>query len=151
MAIPNIELFTLTLFAAGRTLGIGRGISAALTASLLYFGLNPQGGLFPPLLISQMIGAIAAPIAGSLWGLLKMNRWWQRTGALLCGVLVTTWYDIVTNLAYPLTAGFDTTQIWVTLIAGIPFAIVHIGSNALIFFLLAVPLQNLIDRRHLSR
>lgn len=98
-----------------------------------------------------MIGAIAAPIAGSLWGLLKMNRWWQRTGALLCGVLVTTWYDIVTNLAYPLTAGFDTTQIWVTLIAGIPFAIVHIGSNALIFFLLAVPLQNLIDRRHLSR
>ncbi len=150
MAIPNVELFLLTLFAAGRTLGVTRGISASLAASLLYFGLNPQGGLFPPLLVSQMIGAVAAPIAGALWGKLSLKLWWRRGVAAILGLLTTLWYDIVTNLAYPLTAGFDMTQTVVTLIAGIPFAIIHIGSNTLIFFLLAVPMQNLIDRRNLS-
>jgi len=150
MAIPNVELFLLTLFAAGRTLGVTRGISAALAASLLYFGLNPQGGLFPPLLISQMIGAIASPLAGALWGRLSPNLWWRRLSAAILGALTTLWYDIVTNLAYPLTAGFDMTQTGLTLVAGIPFAIIHIGSNTLIFFLLALPLQTLIDRRNLS-
>ncbi len=150
VGIPNVELFTLTLFAAGTTLGLSKGISASLTACLLFFGMNPQGGLFPPLLISQMIGAMIFPVAGVVWGRLHLNLWWRRAIAGLFGFLVTLWYDLVTNLAYPFSAGFDLTQVCVTLVAGIPFAVIHIVSNTVIFFLLAVPLQNLIDRRHLT-
>lgn len=150
MAVPNVELFLLTLFAAGRTLGVRRGISATLAASLLYFGLNPQGGLFPPLLLAQMLGAISAPVAGVIWGKIPLTGWKQNVTAALLGASTTIWFDLLTNLAYPLTVGFDLNQIVVTLIAGIPFAILHISSNTLIFFFLAAPLMTIIDRRGLQ-
>ncbi len=68
----------------------------------------------------------------------------------LAGVIVTVWYDLLTNLAYPISVGFDTSQIAVTLMAGIPFAAIHIGSNCLVFLLLGSTLMDVIDRHHLQ-
>jgi len=148
MAIPNVEVFTLLLFVAGYSVGTGRGVIAACAASFLYFGLNPQGGFFPPLLISQMIGAALAPLAGAMFRRTRQRGW---ITAILCGIagLLTTFgYDLITNLAYPFTAGFDYEQVIATLVLGIPFAALHIGSNLLIFFFLAPPLLTLADKHH---
>ena len=150
MSVPNVELFTLMLFAAGYALNLGRGMLAATVAGLIYFGLNPQGGLFPPLLASQIIGALAAPLAGSLWRGRKIAGIMSGLFMGVSAILVTFWYDLVTNLAYPLTVGFDIHQLTITLLAGIPFAAIHIGSNALAFILLGRPLFSLIDRHHLA-
>jgi hypothetical protein len=150
MSVPNVELFTLILFASGYALNFGSGMVAALVASLIYFGLNPQGGLFPPLLASQILGALAAPVAGSIWRGKQIAGVTSAVFMGIAGVVVTFWYDLITNLAYPLTVGFDLRQLTITLIAGIPFAVIHIGSNLLAFALLGPPLFKLIARSRVA-
>ncbi len=149
IAIPNVEIFTLILFLAGWGLGLGNGMAAAVVAAILYFGFNPQGGFFPPLLVAQILGAIAAPTAGSLIRRIHLSKKVFRIFLILSAIIITLWFDILTNLAFPLTAGFDMRGIIATLIAGIPFALIHIGSNAVIFAILAPPLIELLKRHNL--
>jgi hypothetical protein len=65
--IPNIELMTFTLFAAGYALGFAGGAAASLLAVLLYFGMNPYGSsfIFPPLLLAQLFAAVFIASLGS--------------------------------------------------------------------------------------
>ena len=150
MAVPNVELITAILFLAGYVLGVLRGLTAAMVAGLLYFGLNPQGGLFPPLLAAQLTGMAAAPLAGSLVAGIPMQGWRLSFILGLTGMAVTIWYDLLTNLAFPLAVGFDVRGIIATLILGIPFAVVHIGSNAAIFAIVLPPLIRLVRRHQLK-
>jgi hypothetical protein len=147
MAVPNVEIFTLILFAAGSVLGFRLGIVTALVASFLYFGLNPQGGFFLPLLAAQVVGSISAPLLGTLWRRRRSDSLAARLMLALCGLGTTLWYDLVTNLAYPFSAGFDSTQTLAVLVAGIPFALLHLGSNCLIFFLLAPSLLHIVQKQ----
>ncbi|MBM3326124.1 MAG: hypothetical protein FJY65_03950 [Calditrichaeota bacterium] len=144
IAIPNVEAFTVALFLAGWALGLGSGTAAATVAAVLYFGFNPQGGFFPPLLIAQIVGAIAAPVAGAALRKLQPQKTALQIYLIIAAFIVTLWFDILTNLAFPLTAGFDARGVIATLIAGIPFAVIHIGSNILIFALLAPSLIELL-------
>jgi len=66
--IPNIELVTFSLFAAGYALGLAGGAAAASLAVLLYFGLNPYGSSFalPPLLAAQLAAGVFIAALGSL-------------------------------------------------------------------------------------
>ena len=150
MAIPNVELLTAILFLAGHTLGVWFGMMAALVATFLYFGLNPQGGLFLPLLTAQLLGVILAPIIGGMVSGISLQGW--RLALLLgtLGVITTVWYDLLTTLAFPLYAGFDRRGIIATLLLGIPFSAVHIASNAAIFALILPPLMRLVARHQLK-
>jgi len=143
MFIPNVEVFSLILFVAGYSVGPLRGVAAACSASILYFGFNPQGGFFPPLLAAQILGSSLNPLAGSLFRRSKVEGLRSFLLVSSAGAVTTFAYDLLTNLAFPLTAGFDLNQIGVTLALGVPFAAVHIGSNAAIFFLLAPRLMRL--------
>lgn len=153
IALPNIEAFTALLFVAGYTLGAMRGIMAAVIASLLYFGLNPQGGLFPPLLAAQMLSVSLSPLAGSLFRAttIKKPDVIYRTGCLLAlnAFVVTFIYDLATNLAYPISTGQSIKGVLITLMGGIPFSAVHIIGNILIFIILIPPLINLVKRYRL--
>ena len=150
MAVPNVEAFTVILFVAGVVLGFRRGLIAAVIAALLYFGLNPQGGLFPPLLAAQMLGIAAAPLAGSLFRRLKIKGLCRTFTLALTAILTTLWYDLLTNLAYPLTVGFDFKGVMLTLAAGIPFSLIHIAGNIVMFVILVPPLVDLAYRRRLA-
>ena len=143
MFIPNIEAVTLILFIAGYKLGIKRGILASIIAALLYFGLNPQGGLFPPLLAAQIIGVSAAPILGVLLHLLKPMIL-RLLSLPIAAIIATVWYDLLTNLAYPLSIGLNYKGILITLSAGIPFSLVHIISNVIIFTVFIPPFLLLV-------
>jgi len=153
MPLPNVEAFTALLFVAGYTLGAGRGIVAAVVASVIYFGFNPQGGGFPPLLAAQASGAVLSPLAGALFRRATNHRAISRAkrGLLLaaCAVAVTFVFDLLTNLAFPLATGQDLRGVMVFLAGGLPFSLVHIISNVAIFILLIPPLLELVKRHHL--
>lgn len=150
MAVPNVEGFTAMLFAAGYALGALRGIIAAGAASLIYFGLNPQG-LFPPLLVSQILGAAVAAVAGAVFRLVarlkRLHPPERRTLTLAAiGILVTLIYDILTNSVYPIFAGLKGGALAAYYMAAIPFSVLHIGTNLFIFIFVVPALLNLIDK-----
>ena len=213
MAVPNVEGITALLFVSGWVLGVKRGVIASVIASLLYFGLNPQG-TFPPTLVAQILGMTTAPIAGGLlrnnelmkpmdrmilaiadlivtlwfrwlifaiaslivmlwfdrmilgitaliiklwfdWMIFAMialiiTLWFDRMILAMIALIVTLWFDLLTNLSFPLTAGLDMRGIVTTLILGIPFSLIHIGSNIAIFVLVVPLLINLVRRYRLT-
>jgi len=146
MLIPNIEAITAILFCAGYAVGIKRGILAAITAAILYFGLNPQGGFFPPLLIAQIIGIAAAPIAGFFYRSLPPGQIKKRIFLVFSALIVTLWYDLLTNISFPLVAGLGFKGITTMLVAGIIPSIIHISGNIIVFNLIIPPIVTLINR-----
>ena len=146
MSVPNIEGVTAVLFVAGYVLNFRLGVLAAVIAALLYFGLNPQGGMFPPLLAAQVLGIAAAPIAGATLRSLKRSYPILYLYLGLSAVIVTIWYDLLTNIAFPLSAGFDFRGIMVTLAAGIPFSLIHIAGNTAVFVLIIPAVLKVVDR-----
>lgn len=152
--IPNVEAFSAFLFIGGYTLGGVYGVSAAVIASLMYFGFNPQGGIFPPLLIAQMLGASLFAVAGNIYRhldykIVNQNSTIKRASLSLIATVVTVIYDLLTNIAYPLTTGQGFKGIIVVLAAGIPFSAVHILSNMVFFYFLIPPLLELVRRHRL--
>lgn len=146
MAVPNVEAFTAILFVSGFTLGINKGIQAALIAAIIYFGFNPQGGVFPPLLIAQCIGVAAAPIAGSFARKKNLDGVKLRLLLAVSALIVTLWYDLLTTLAFPLSAGFDARGIIATMVAGVLFSLIHVVGNMIIFVVVVPPLLNLVSK-----
>jgi len=166
MAVPNVEVLTLIMFLSGYTLGARQGVTASIIAALLYFGFNPQGGMFPPLLIAQIVGLTAAPVAGALFNRISHSLECAshpevsgkpailplsitiRQSLLLSAMAIaaTFWYDLLTNLAFPLATGMGINGVITVLIAGIPFSVLHIVSNVLIFIFIIPPLLILVKR-----
>lgn len=149
LAIPNVELVTLILFQAGYTLGLQYGVLAAISTSIFYFGFNPQGGFFPPLLAAQILGMSLAPVAGVLYRRCRhlTGKPFMRGIVLtICAFIVTFLYDLFTNLSFPIATGMNFKGIISVLFMGIPFSIVHIISNILIFNLLIPPLIKVINQ-----
>ena len=138
MAVPNVEGMTAFLFVGGWVLGIRNGIVAALIGAMLYFGLNPMG-MFPPLLLAQILGVVPVAVAGWFHHKYPRQGWVDKLQLGVIALLVTFWYDLLTNLAYPLAANYAFAGVIATLVAGIPFAAIHITGNFLIF-VIVVPL-----------
>ena len=126
MFVPNVEVLTLFMFVSGYVLGFSRGITSSIIASVLYFGLNPQGGMFPPLLIAQILGLSIAPIAGALHfqttRKLSLSRFTKRLLIGLSAIIVTLLFDLLTNIAFPLSTGMGIKGVMSTLVLGIPFS-----------------------------
>lgn len=151
ISIPNVEAVTLMLFISGYTLGMVNGIMVAVVASTIYFGFNPQGGMYPPLLIAQIIGMSLAPVLGFLLKSLKsnLNRWEIASLLGLSAIICTAFYDLLTNIAYPLSTGMGVKGIIGFIIAGIPFSALHILSNTLIFLFVIPKVTQYLDNHPL--
>jgi hypothetical protein len=151
ISIPNVEAVTLMLFISGYTLGMVNGIMVAVVASTIYFGFNPQGGMYPPLLIAQIIGMSLAPALGFLLKSLKsnLNRWKIASLLGLSAIICTAFYDLLTNIAYPLSTGMGVKGIIGFIIAGIPFSALHILSNTLIFLFVIPKVTQYLDNHPL--
>ncbi len=142
MAIPNVELITATCFTAGYCLGPVGGILVGALTEFLFAGFHPTGSSVGLLLIAQMLGMLFVGFAGGKLAKYLENP--QKAAArrilFLAGLLLTFIFDILTNLAFPVQAGFSFTQTLVALVAGIGFSVVHFISNALIFSIVLPPL-----------
>jgi len=112
---------------------------------LVYSLLNPYGPAPPLVTAAQIAGNGASGLAGAAFARLG---WPARPAAargvalVLCAVLVTAFYDLVTNVATGVV--FGQMRFW--LLAGIPFALWHIGYNIALFAVLGTPLVAVFAR-----
>lgn len=129
--IPNVEIMTLIVFASGWLAGSGGGAAAGAIAMFTYTMANPYGTAVPLLAGTQIacFGLIGA--SGGVWA--RLTAWRGISIAPLFlglfGALVTFLYDLATNVAI----GISFSQVVPTLVAGVPFSIIHILANALLF------------------
>ncbi len=139
MAVPNVELMTATIALSGLFLGPLAGSITGVVAILVYGAINAWGPTFPPMWIMQMMGM---GIAGFAFGKVR-NRFSRSSGrervflSVLLGASVTFLYDLLTNIAFPLATRVEFGEAWLSFIVpAVPFMLLHVGSNVLIFALL---------------
>lgn len=160
MAIPNVELITLSVFLGGVFLGPSRGALVGLLSMGLYSGFHPLGAAPLPLLAAQVgtmavVGAVGgweAPLLRRCLGGSRGKPALVGGGLLVAsGVVLTAVYDTATTVAMAALMagpGFSTGRegsagptggFWVLLVAGSVFSAVHLVSNALAFGLIGAP------------
>ena len=130
--VPNVEGISAVCFFSGYLVGWKRGATIGATAMLLLSLLNPLGPAPPPVLASQVAGMAAVGAAGSVFrrvgGRLPRVGFW----AAGFGAGLTLVYDGLTNYGVAVSIGRWRAPIPI-LLAGVPFAVIHIATNALIF------------------
>jgi len=147
--IPNVELVTAVCFIAGYMLGPGAGLLTGGLTEALFAGFNPMGSSFGLVLVAQVIGMAMAGLAGALAAHLVRGHAkgpWYVGIMVGLGMLTTIFFDLITNLAFPIMAGFSVSEMWVTLAAGVPFALIHLVSNTLVFLIIVVPFVPRLER-----
>ncbi len=147
ISIPNVEVVTMMLFVSGYFLGRVNGLITAVIASAIYFGFNPQGGMYPPLLASQILGMSLAPIIGNTVKKMRPGqpRWKYILYLGISSIICTVFYDILTNIAYPLSTGMGVQGIIGFIVVGIPFSALHVFSNTLVFVFVIPPVTQYLD------
>jgi hypothetical protein len=139
--IPNVELVTAICFAAGYLLGLPAGLVSGALIECVFAGFHPMGSSMGFLLLAQMLGMASAGAIGAMTRPLS-----AETGIsyrfLLAGaaVVATMWFDLLTNLAYPVSIGFAGLDLRVYFAAAVPFAAIHLAANVVVFVLLVAPL-----------
>jgi hypothetical protein len=133
VAIPNLELGSSVLFLTAYIFGAHMAIWSTLIMSLLFGIINPWGAFIPQIWISQVIGWFYIASIGSIMGRLGPNgerpkpRKWELG---ITGAFITFIFEQVTNIGYSVTFGVP---FYLAVTAAIPFTLLHIISNAIIF------------------
>lgn len=142
VAVPNVELFTFTVFAAGVALGRARGALVGVVAGSIFSGLNPMGSslALPPLFVAQVAAwALAGLVGGASRELWRV----ERPGAR--GVVLSAAFGLVLTVVYQcaVVAGLALSGLNVGLglaaavAANSLFSLLHIGSNTVLFAVLS--------------
>ncbi len=133
VAIPNLELGSSILFVTAYIFGALMAIWSTLIMSLLFGIINPWGGFIPQIWLSQVIGWFYIVAIGSIMGRQGSNgkrlepRKWQLA---FTGAFATLIFEQITNIGYSISFGVP---FILAVTAAIPFTVLHISSNAIIF------------------
>ncbi|MFX0079914.1 MAG: ECF transporter S component [Candidatus Hermodarchaeota archaeon] len=139
-AIPNVELSSVMVFLSGFLFGPVIGILTGLIAMTIYQLWNPWGAFLPPIGFAVIGCTMFIGLVGGILGRnfqLSANqgkiplRWYLWPAFF--GVIVTLFYDLVTNLAYSITFVVPFVIAFVT---GLPFMVLHMATNGFLFGLL---------------
>lgn len=143
LSVPNVEFFTFIVFSSGYLLGMAGGILVGIISISIYTTLITPYGLPPlPIAFAQIF---CMALIGSAGGLaFKFNVVpLERNSTLrsffpflimgIFGLILTIIYDLFTNLATAFVIG----QFLPVMVAAVPFALIHILSNVIIFVVLA--------------
>lgn len=133
VSVPNLELGSSILFVTAYVFGAQMAIWSTLIMSLLFGIINPWGGFIPQIWLSQVIGWFYIVLTGSIMG--RTGKTGQRLEPrkwelAFTGAIVTFIFEQVTNIGYSVTFGVP---FIVAVTAAVPFTILHILSNAIIF------------------
>ena len=147
IGIANVKLMDLLVFVTGLAFGHVTGMTVGVLTWLIYGILNPYGFSLPVLIATISMEALYGLAGGML------SRYSKETVAeasiasslkyAIMGFILTFIYDVGTSIAFAVSVGMD---VGVALVSGIPFAVVHEGSNAVLFFLGVVPAVKGINR-----
>jgi len=147
--LPNVEPLTLAFFGVGYAYGALWGAFVGVVGEGIFATINPMGAPIAPVWGAQILGMALAGVIGGIVGRLcggtrsaSISRRWELVIAVAGGIIATILFDLLTNLAMALSFG----PFWLVMIAGIPFAGLHVASNALLFALVFPILRRWLDR-----
>jgi len=143
LSVPNVEFFTFIVFSSGYLLGMIGGVVVGIISMSIYTSVVTPYGLPPlPIAFAQVFSMALIGFAGGMASRLDKLAFRQgfpsRIVAVmfimgLAGLVLTLIYDLLTNLATTVVVG----QFWPVMIAALPFALLHILSNMVIFVALS--------------
>jgi energy-coupling factor transport system substrate-specific component len=143
LTIPNVEFFTFLIFCSGYLLGMMEGVIVGIISMAIYTTLiTPYGPPPLPIAVAQITSMALIGFAGGFVSKFIPASFTQKPHSRsiiailvigISGLVLTLIYDLFTNLASAFVVG----QFWPVMIAGIPFALVHIASNVIIFVVLS--------------
>ncbi len=155
--IPNIELFTLTIFLSGFILGKRDGMIIGFLSSFIFCFFNPFGASPLPLLAFQLTHYSITGLIGALTGDLLSKKisfeanddLYKLTVMIILGVigaLITVSFQIFSSLVDVLSY-FGTIDEFVPyFLTGIIFTAIHIIGNTLGFIFILPGLIQLIKK-----
>jgi hypothetical protein len=138
-------VLTLVVFCSGMLLGVRDGVLVGVLTMLVYSLLNPYGPAHPLVTAAQIAGNALSGAAGALFariGLPARSPGVRAASLAVFALFITASYDLLTNVATGLVFG----QMRTWLLAGIPFALWHIGYNVALFAALGTPLAAVFGR-----
>jgi hypothetical protein len=147
VAVPNLELGSTVLFVTAYIFGAQMAVWSTLIMSLLFGIINPWGAFIPQIWISQVVGWFYIVTIGSIMGRRGTNgkrfepKKWELA---ITGAIVTFIFEQVTNLGYSATFGVP---FFLAVTAAIPFTLIHIISNAVIFSQVVPMLDKALTRQ----
>ncbi len=150
LLIPNFEFITAAIFISGFLLGPHYGLLIGAIAELIFSLFNPFGAPSLPLLSAQIVAMACTGMIGG-WiarlGWLKLPFVLQMFLFALVGFLSTLLFDVLTTLSFAvIMAAGDMRKIWLTLISGMGFYLVHLLVNTVSFAVLVPALLKRLTR-----
>jgi energy-coupling factor transport system substrate-specific component len=155
--IPNIELFTLTIFLSGFILGRREGIIVGCFSSFIFCFFNPIGTSPLPLFTFQLFHySLTGFLGGILSNYLKNKSFFKQNEDLyvfpvmvlfgIIGALITMYFQIFSSLIDVLFF-FGTLESFIPyFLTGIPFTVIHIIGNTLGFIFILPGLIQLLNK-----
>lgn len=142
--IPNIELFTLTIFLSGFILGKRDGIIVGCFSSLIFCFFNPFGASPLPLLTFQLFHYSLTGFLGALTGdYLKKKSFFKPNEDIyllpvmvlfgIIGALITIHFQIFSSMVDVLSFFGTIDEFIPYFLTGILFTVTHIIGNTLGF------------------
>ncbi|MHA1798883.1 MAG: hypothetical protein ACTSVY_10605 [Candidatus Helarchaeota archaeon] len=140
LGIPNVEILTFVIFLSGFLYGCRIGTIVGTISEAIFAGFNPYG-VAP--LVTYLALIIAFAVIGFFGGLMGNNTKdleitsWNIYKFATTGAVLTFFFDIFTALSWVIvTPGMS---LYLTLILQVPFTIIHVVSNMLLFGLVMIP------------
>lgn len=144
---PNVELSSVMVFLSGFLFGTPIGALVGLVTMTIYQLWNPWGAFIPPIGLAVIGCTTFTGIVGGMVGRnnylsRNVDKKWLTFSAALFGVITTLFFDLVTNFAFSITIN----QSYVIILwFGLPFMLLHIISNGILFGLLVPSITPIIQ------
>lgn len=153
--LPNIELFTLTLFLSGFILGKRDGMIVGISSSFIFCFFNPLGASPLPLLVFQLSHYTLVGLLGAVaHQLLRKRKFFTPDDDLykipvmvifgIIGGMITVFFQIFSTLVDAISFYGTIDRFLPIFITGIPFTITHIIGNTLGFIFILPGLIQLV-------
>ncbi|MCK4740180.1 MAG: hypothetical protein KAT22_01435 [Candidatus Thorarchaeota archaeon] len=150
VAFANVELGSTILFTTAFVFGFPMGVTCVLLMSIIYASFNPWGPFIPHIWLTQVIGWLFMVAVGAIMGnkvTENSSGESQRQEFAGVGAFVTVFYDLITTLGYSWAFNVPYS---VALISLLPFMIIHVVSNTVIFAAVAPEINSILKTQFLS-
>ena len=145
VSVPNVELITFTVFAAGAVLGRSGGALVGALAFAIFSGMNPHGSgvAYPPLYVAQIAAAAVAGVTGGASaGLWRPDGGARRLPFLALvgggfGLLLTILYQGAVIIGLAIASPEIRVGFLAAVVSNAFFSTVHVVSNTVLFAILA--------------
>lgn len=148
MGAWNVKLMDFIVFVGGFCFGPLVGVLIGAISWAVYGTLNPQGFVLPIWLATMFSETIYGIMGGFLRKVLGNNLKGERLRASVffasIGALLTLLYDVITNVVFGLTVGWNV--IFAVVVGFVPFGLLHEVSNICFFGFGSVPVISAISK-----